>query len=131
MFFAPKHKWKEINLATGLRYIQKFYYLFSFNLKCVFLSKIWKACDLYFPNQYFIKHSVALIIEISVECGSIQSTLVERWKLSLRNSKNPEKTSSNEINLNLFFQALKSTLHFSPITAILEQDRNGVKIHTR
>lgn len=82
------------------------------------------------PVPQNLQHSGDYIIEISVQCGSIRAVLVERWRLTLSDSQNTEKTSSNELNLNLFFQALKSTLHFSAITAILKQ-KSDIKIQTR
>lgn len=56
--------------------------------------------------------------------------LIEKWKLAIEESTNDEKSASNGLNLKLFFQAMKSILHFSTITSLKSQN-SEIKVKTR
>lgn len=47
--------------------------------------------------------------------------LIERWRMTVKQLLVPD-TTTTQLRQNVFYQALKSTLHFSTITAILKQE---------
>lgn len=79
------------------------------------------------PINPKIRHSY--VVESFVEYKNCL-ILIEKWKLAIEDSENDEKSASNGLNLKLFFQAMKSILHFSTITSLKSQN-SDIKIKTR